>query len=198
MKHALLVIDYTENWCLERYERPQWGCTFSAVRAMAPRLSSLVDIYRRSGSGEVIWIVCCPWIKGRVHPNIERLYDLNPDVQFYNDGSGARNFFEVGPTSKELILEKNLYSAFSGTQGRLDAYLKDRLIEKLFISGVYSTGCVNATICEAFHRGYQLSIIRDCVETFDRAESQEYQKALFQDWQYMYGELITSMDLKIS
>jgi nicotinamidase-related amidase len=85
-----------------------------------------------------------------------------------------------------------MYSAFSGTGGRLHSYLSEQSVEHLVVTGVYSTGCVNATICEAFHLGYRLSIVKDCVATFDRTRSQDYQKILIQDWEHMYGELISS------
>lgn len=194
-KQALLVIDYIESCCLERYERPEWGCTFSAVREMSSNLEELIDFYRVSLIGEVIWITCCPWVKGRVHPNIEKLYSSNPEAEFYTDGTGANRFYRISPTSQEQVVEKNLYSAFSGSQGKLKSYLEAKKIEHLIITGVYSTGCVNATICEAFHHGYTLSIVKDCVETFDRPSSQEFQSMLFEDWQYMYGELVSKKEL---
>lgn len=195
MKKALLIIDYTESCCLERFERPAWGCTFSAVRNVAPKLERLLNGYRANSLGEVIWIVCCPWVKGSVHPNIERLYEANSDAEFYTDGTGASEFYRVSPLSDEQVFEKNMYSAFSGTAGHLHSYLSRQGVEHLLIAGIYSTGCVNATICEAFHMGYQLSIVGDCVETFDRPSSQDYQKILLQDWEYMYGEVISSRDV---
>lgn len=198
MKQALLVIDYTDSSCLKKYERPEWGVTFSAVREMATRLQTLIEYYRTNQCGEIIWIVCCPWVKGEIHPSIERLYETNPDATFYTDGTGASDFYQVSPAPQEKIFQKNMYSAFSGTQGKLNDYLKSQSINHLFISGVYSTGCVNATVCEAFHLGYQLTMIKDCVETFDRPYSQGYQEILFSEWSYMYGEVVESQYINLT
>jgi len=194
MKQVLLVIDYIESCCLEEYRDARLNHGLSKVRSIAPSLEELITFYRKQKMGEVIWITCCPWVKGQVHPNIERLYEENPESEFYSNRQGGNNFYKIQPEKQERIFDKNLYSAFSGTQGQLEAYLKNNNIEHLVISGIYSTGCVNATICEAFHHGYKLSIIRDCVETFDKAANQAYQKHLLKDWLYMYGEVINLAD----
>ena len=195
MNTCLLVIDYTESCCLAKYERPQWGCTMSAVREMAERLDVLVSLFRDTGLGSVVWIVPCPWVPGEVHPNIEALYAENTEAEFYTDGTGASTFYKVSPLPGEPVFEKNLYSAFSGTAGRLDSYLVERSIAQLAICGVYSTGCVNATICEAFHRGYRLVMVRDCVDTFDGEQKQDYQRHLLRDWEHMYGKVTNTADI---
>jgi nicotinamidase-related amidase len=194
MKRALMIIDYTESSCSERYERPEQRCTFSAVRNMAPRLSTLLQRFRATESGEVVWIRSCPWVPDYVHPNIRTFYADAPQVAFYNDGGGA-NFYRLTPLAGEPIFEKNLYSAFSGTAGKLETYLRERQIEKLIICGVYSTGCVDATICEAFHCGFQLLIVADCVETFDDSLRRDYQKHLLREWGYLYGKVESTTQL---
>ena len=195
MNTSLLVIDYTESCCLEKYERPEWGCTTSAVREMASRLDLLVRTFRESELGPVVWITPCPWIPGKVHPNIEALYASNKDAEFYTDGTGASTFYKLAPLAGERIFEKNLYSAFSGTDGELHACLQEQSVERLVIAGIYSTGCVNATICEAFHRGYKLIVVGDCVETFDDEQKQDYQRHLLRDWGLMYGTVVDSSSI---
>lgn len=195
MNTALIVIDYTESCCLEKYERPQWQCTMSAVRQMAPRLRKTVEKFRAQKLGEVLWITPCPWIAGFVHPNIESLYAENPDAEFYTDGTGASTFYQLQPSSDEKIFEKNLYGAFSGTEGNLHSHLQKQQVKQLVICGIYSTGCVDATICEAFHHGYKLIVLEDCVETFDSRQKQDFQKHLLRNWQYMYGKVIQSAEL---
>jgi nicotinamidase-related amidase len=165
---------------------------------MASRLNEFLNYYRANSLGEVIWVICCPWVKGQVHPSIDRLYATNPASEFYTDGTGAADFYQVSPQPQERVFEKNLYSAFSGTRGKLQAYLETKNIEHLLFSGVYSTGCVNASICEAFHLGHKISIVKDCVETFDRSSSQQHQQLLFHDWQQMYGDLVSSSEMMTS
>ena len=189
MNQALLVIDYIESCCLEEYRDPHLRMGLSKVRGLAKSLEILIDHYRMNKLGNVVWITCCPWVKGYVHPNIERLYEENPESEFYSIRSDGNDFYIVRPQPDEPVFEKNIYSAFSGTQGRLDKYLRNQGIEHLIISGIYSTGCVNATICEAFHHGYKLTIIEDCVETFDSEDKQLYQHNLLIDWSNMYGKI---------
>jgi nicotinamidase-related amidase len=190
MNKALLVIDYTENACIEEYQNPRYNLRLSKVRDIASLLEKLINFHRTQNTGEVIWIKSCPWVKGQVHPNIERFYDENPQVEFYSFKPGGEDFYHIHPEEYEKLLKKNMYSAFSGTQGRLDEYLRDRNIRHLVISGIYSTGCVNATICEAFHLGYKMTIIKDCVETFDEPGKQAFQRHLLDDWSLMYGKIM--------
>jgi nicotinamidase-related amidase len=195
MNICLIVVDYTESCCLKKYEKPEWKCTMSAVRAIAERIGNLVALFRGSNLGPVVWIRPCPWVPGRVHPNIQALYEQNPNARFYSDGTGSTTFYKVQPLAGEPVFEKNLYSAFSGTAGRLDAYLREGAIERLVICGVYSTGCVNATVCEAFHHGYRLTIVRDCVETFDDEYKQRFQRHLLKDWELMCGQVVETEGL---
>jgi nicotinamidase-related amidase len=190
MNEALLVIDYTENACIEEYQNPRYNLRLSKVRDIASSLEKLVTFYRTHQTGEVIWIKSCLWLKKYLHPNIVRFYDENPEAEFYSVKTGGDNFYHIRPEEQERIFEKNMYDAFSGTQGQLDEYLKKRNIGHLIICGIYSTGCVNATICEAFHIGYKLTIIKDCVETFDEPGKQAFQRYLLNDWSLMYGRVI--------
>ncbi len=189
MNKALLVIDYTENACFETYQNPRYNLRLSKVREIAPSLEKLVAFHRTHQRGEIIWIKSCLWLKKYLHPNIVRFYDENPEAEFYSIKPGGDNFYHVRPEEHEKIFEKNMYSAFSSTQGQLHKYLKEKSIGHLIISGIYSTGCVNATICEAFHLGYKLTIIRDCVETFDEPGKQAFQRYLLNDWSLMYGKV---------
>lgn len=190
MNSALIVIDYTENCCLEEYRDHRLNLGLSRVRDIAISLDRLITYYRTQHIGEVIWIRSCPWIQGHVHPHIERFYRENPEAEFYSCKHGGTDFYRIKPALDEKIFEKNLYSAFAGTQRKLDEYLRKQNMNRLTISGIYSTGCVNATICEAFHLGYRLTIIRDGVETFDDSVKQAYQRCLFDDWSVMYGRVM--------
>jgi hypothetical protein len=190
MKQALIIIDYTENACIELYQNPRFNLRLSKVREIEPSLEKLAAFHRTLNEGEIIWIKSRPWVKGQVHPNIERFYDDNPEVEFYSIKLGGNNFYRIQPGEHEKVFEKNMYSAFTGTQGRLDAYLREKNIGHLIISGIYSTGCVSATICEAFHLGYKLTIISDCVGTFDDPGKQSFQQHLLNDWSLMYGKVI--------
>ena len=189
MKQALLIIDYIENCCLEEYKNPYLNIGLSKVREIAKSLEKLLTYFREQNLGNIIWITSCPWIKGYVHPNIERFYNENPESEFYSIKTGGNDFYIIKPKKDEPVFEKNSYSAFSGTQGELSKYLRKQRIDHLIISGIYSTGCVNATICEAFHQGHKLTVIKDCVETFDDQAKQLFQRNLLIDWSYMYGNV---------
>lgn len=195
-KQALVIIDYINSCCLEEFKNPDLNIGLTKVREMEQPLQELISYYRKEKMGEIIWITCYPWTKDYVHPNIARFYEEYPCAEFYDIKSNGGCFYKVIPESNEKMFAKNNYSAFSGTEGTLDKYLKKKNINNLMIAGIYSTGCVNATIVEAFHLGYKLTIVEDCVETFDCKDEQEYQYMLLSDWRYMYGTVATLLDIK--
>jgi hypothetical protein len=38
-------------------------------------------------------------------------------------------------------------------------------------------------------------MLRDCVETFDSDQKQDYQRHLLRDWEHMYGKVVDSFDI---
>ena len=90
------------------------------------------------------------------------------------------------------MLEKNNYSAFTNLK------LSELLNDAYLISGVYSDGCVNATIVEGWSRGYFTYILSDLVEAMDSERKQNQKTQLLSyGWPLMYGHVISSKDIKI-
>ena len=192
--HALLVIDVTNACCQEKYEK--YGNKFGKVRKMVPRLVRFIDWYKKNTGGIVIYINIVKWIRKHLTHNINRLYDENPETEYYDDPDlpkEALDFYMVKPKSDDFVVTKNSYDAF--TAPKLKSILKRHKIQDLLITGVYSTGCVNATINGAFSNGFSMIIMDDLVETFDDPENQKLQKSLKErNWHYMYGPVIKTND----
>ena len=135
---------------------------------MLPLLNNFVQKHRENG-GQIIWIKPIPWTKENLPNNINKLYDENPDATFYvRDNIEEYNKFPevIKIDERDVILEKNNYSAF--TNPMLSEYLNDAYL----ISGVYSDGCVNATIVEGWCKGYFTYILGDLVEAMDSVRKQ--------------------------
>jgi maleamate amidohydrolase len=74
---------------------------------------------------------------------------------------------EIIPLPHEFLIEKLKPSAFHGTP--LLGYLIDLGVDTLLICGTTTSGCVRATVLDAFNQNYHISIVEEC--TFDRFES---------------------------
>ena len=191
-EYPLVVIDVVKGCCNVEYERPEWGLHFSKIREMLPRLNDFAKKHRDNG-GQIIWVKPTPWIKENLPDNINKLYRENPNATFYvEDHIDEYNEFPdaIEVDADDVVLEKNNYSAFTNLK------LSELLNDAYLISGVYSDGCVNATIVEGWSRGYFTYILSDLVEAMDSERKQNQKTQLLSyGWPLMYGHVISSKDI---
>jgi isochorismate hydrolase len=72
---------------------------------------------------------------------------------------------ELNPSSAELLLDKNRYSAFHNSD--LNGWLRQRSIEDVIISGVMTNCCCETTAREAFVRDYRVFFVADATATIN-------------------------------
>ena len=63
------------------------------------------------------------------------------------------------PTEKDVIVYKNKSSAFFGTP--LDAWLRYNAIDTLVVCGMTTSGCVRASVTDAFALNFRVTVIED-------------------------------------
>lgn len=73
---------------------------------------------------------------------------------------------DIAPEPHEIVVEKLRPSAFHGTP--LTGHLIDLHVDTLLVAGTTTSGCVRATVEDAFSLNFRISIVEDC--TFDRFE----------------------------
>lgn len=191
---ALIVIDPVNGCCHEDCEDPEMGITFSAIRKMIPRLNDFIEEFRKKIGGKVIFTNITPWTKEYLPENIQELYE-DPNVAYYSDGSAfEEDFYIVKPKNSDLVVTKNNYDTFSIPN--FDNILKENGVSYLVITGVFTDGCVLATVSGGFSHGYNLVILKDLVETTDVKIRQELCKYLI-DYTFpvMYGKTLSSKEL---
>jgi nicotinamidase-related amidase len=72
---------------------------------------------------------------------------------------------ELKPKSSDLIIDKNRYSAFQGTD--LDDWLHKNGVEDLIISGVMTNLCCETTARDAFGLDYRVFFVADATATMN-------------------------------
>ena len=191
---ALLIIDPVNSCAHENCETPELDIHFSKIRAMLPRLAEFVTEYRQKIGGMVVFTTITPWNKEHLPPNLNELY-TDPRASYYSDDTTGfdEQFHTVIPQKDDLVITKNTYDAF--TNKELLSVLKERKIQYIVTAGVFTDGCVLASVVSGFSKGFNFVILKDLVETSDIDIRQKLQKLLI-DYTFpaMYGKTLGSKD----
>lgn len=70
----------------------------------------------------------------------------------------------IAPQDKDIVISKKKPSAFYGTP--LMAYLTDLHVDQLIVAGCVTSGCVRASVLDAFSNNLRVAVVAD--GTFDR------------------------------
>ena len=70
----------------------------------------------------------------------------------------------LAPQAEDLVIEKQTYSPFVSSD--IDAQLRARGIERLYITGLHTDCCARHTSADAFQRGYDLVWVTDTLAAF--------------------------------
>jgi maleamate amidohydrolase len=101
-----------------------------------------------------------------VHITASRAKTLAATNRKAQDGSGAYEFHpSCAPWPGEAIIEKERASAFYGTQAV--AELIQQSIDTLIVIGETTSGCVRASVVDAYSNGFHVAVVEDAV--FDRS-----------------------------
>lgn len=166
---------------------------YSKIRKIVPQLKDFIEEFRNKIGGKVIFTNITPWTKEYLPENIRELYK-DPATTYYGDGSKFGNdFYVVKPEKGDAVVTKNNYDTFSNPE--FEKMLREHGIKYLVMTGVFTDGCVLATICGGFSRGYNFVILKDLVETTDEKTRQELCRYLL-DYTFpiMYGKTILSQE----
>jgi nicotinamidase-related amidase len=96
----------------------------------------------------------------------------------------AQHFEPLAPKDGEFLIRKTRASGFHGTA--LNDYLVQLGVDTLIICGNSTSGCVRATVNEAYMHGYSVGVVEDCV--FDRNWLSH--KVNLYDMNTKYGDVI--------
>jgi nicotinamidase-related amidase len=154
---AVLVIDMQNDFCDPAAPTTLWptiGATIEPIKRLcsAARERSVPVIYTQGlvaadGSSAGLWRY-----KQRFHA----------EMRVQVEGSrGAEIISELAPQTGDRVIRKWRPSAFFRTD--LEVFLGTRGIDTLLCCGTSVSGCVRATVTDAFMRDIRCMVIRECV-----------------------------------
>jgi maleamate amidohydrolase len=91
---------------------------------------------------------------------------------------------EIAPHEGDIVILKDKPSVFFGTP--LMSYLNELRVDTLLIAGTTTSGCVRATVVDAFSYNFKVVVVEECV--FDRGQA-SHKVNLF-DMQAKYADVI--------
>lgn len=165
---AVLVIDIVRNFTgdkgddhLSSVAKFRQSCGPIAWRSM-PYIRALIDAGRAKGF-PVVYTRAAPL------PPALRAAQMRKNSRAGRETAvslarGSEYPEEIAPHPGDIIVEKTKPSAFLGTP--LLGHLQALRIDHLLIAGTTTSGCVRATVYDAFSHGFGLTVVEECV--FDR------------------------------
>ncbi len=152
---AVLVIDVQYNFTGEvsepvalAVERYRFSCGEHAWRSI-PHIQALLELARGKG----IPVIYTLDLERPPNPTIEEAARGNTLVD------------EVAPAPGDKVIPKEGYSGFFQT--RLLSFLVSLSVDTLIVVGGTTSGCVRATVTDAYDYRFKVFVVEECV--FDRA-----------------------------
>lgn len=104
-------------------------------------------------------------------------------------GDGYRIFNAFTPHLDELVIYKERASGFYGTP--LEAHLQQMGVRSLIVCGDSTSGCVRASVVDAYSRGFHTTVVEECV--FDRSRI-SHAVSLF-DLHHKYADVMPAAEV---
>ncbi len=188
---ALLVVDMTYNFCGDRPEpilasikRWRASCGEAAWNAV-PKIAKLIAVARQRGVPVIYTLRAARddgWDRGRWRGKNRR---SGEDAA----SDGNRIIAELAPQPGDIVLPKQKPSAFFATP--LMAQLTQLRCDTVIVAGTTTSGCVRATVLDAFSYNLHVAVPEDAV--FDRAEA-SHAVSLF-DMNAKYADVMPTAEI---
>ncbi len=168
-RQALLVVDMQNDFV--RAGAPQ---EVPDARTTIPVIAGLLETFRRIGRPVVftrftagpertlLWSwspECGPQLRS-CWPGVTRAYDDGTEL------FGHDVVPELAPLDTEPVVDKYGYGSFHNTM--LEDVLRARHVSQLVTVGTVTQICVEETVREGFHRGFEMVAVSDAVSSFDQ------------------------------
>ncbi len=99
--------------------------------------------------------------------------------------SGEKIVDPIAPSDEDIVIYKSAPSAFFGTS--LVQHLRDLDVDTVICTGCTTSGCVRASVVDAFSYHFRVGVVEEC--TFDRAQA-SHQASLF-DMNAKYADVVS-------
>ena len=127
---------------------------------VVPRVRTLVDAFRARR-----WPVLYPHVAPKLASDGGRLAEKTPSM-WSIPARGYEFVQELAPVEGDILLPKKHPSAFFGTP--LASHLIELGVDTLVMTGCTTSGCIRASVVDAFSLNFRVVVPEDCV--YDRGQ----------------------------
>lgn len=163
----------------------EWYPTACGDRAwdVIPNIARVIKAARSAGAP-----VLFPCVAPKKAVDAGRFGEIMPGVTSIPE-RGYEFVEEVAPIEGEVVIPKRHASAFFGTA--LASYLIDFGLDTLIVTGATTSGCVRATVADAFSYNFRTIVVADGV--YDRLQV-SHDVSLF-DMDAKYADVVTTDEI---
>lgn len=194
-RQALVVVDMQNDFLRvgAPQEVPQGRAVIATVRDLVDAFEAAGRpvIYTRflAGPGETlmtVWSPECGPEQRSCWPGEMRTYADRPGVEL----EGPAVVDELAPSEDAVVVDKFGYGAFHNTI--LEDVLHARGCDQIVVTGVITQICVEDTVRQAFHRGFEAVVVEDAVASFD----DELHRATLRNLEMKFAAVLTAADVR--
>ena len=167
-KCALVVVDMQNDYCHARgvYSRNDLKC-FDMQNVVAATTKAATECKRR---GIPVIYLRMAWNTDASGFPIDAGLIVEQSRPFIRSEGLRRGTWGVEVMEElpppDYVVDKTRYSGFHNTG--LEALLRGLQVETIYLAGVITNMCVEATARDAFHRDFRFAVMSDCVSGFNR------------------------------
>jgi ureidoacrylate peracid hydrolase len=195
IRPILLVVDMQNGFCAEGGTFNKFGFNIKPYREIVPRLKTLIadmrnvkiPVYYSQAVREASGLDCIDKVH-RIIPESrrERIEKMPLCIRGTWD---AQVIDELKPQPDDYIVEKRRDSVFQDTEFEL--WLKAFRADTIIFTGIDTYVCVESSVRDAFNRGYDVILVKDCVAS----RNPKHHQTTLEQVDEAFGWVLTSDEL---
>lgn len=165
---ALLIVDVQQDFCGADGLMGQIGMDLSTVDGAVDRIEQLAGAAREHGVPVIfIRLLTAPETDSPAMLALYARQGLDADsAAVCRRGTPGANYYRICPEAGDLVVDKQRYSAFIGTN--LELVLRSSGITSLVVTGVTTECCVDSTVRDGFMLDYETFVVADACAAYEQ------------------------------
>lgn len=156
-KPGIVVIDFQRGFTDPAFPMGGAAMVDQAVRNTVP----LMEAAKRAG----LPVVAC--VNGYDSPRAAPYWKIDPVFDLLRGSPQVELDPRIAAAGPDLVLMKSAPSIFFGTPAA--AVLTKEKVDTVIVTGCITSGCIRASVIDAFSRGFRVIVAHDCVGDHDQA-----------------------------
>lgn len=163
MKNILIVVDYQNDFISPKGQvaKKIGNDLLLKSQKLADKLQSLLDKWH--DEDKLVLFLVSDYSLDNYKESYRKGREKNPYGNVARKGTWGHELYQLKTNPKDIFIVKNYFDGFY--KSKLERYLKDNNIEKVYLCGINTDVCVFHTAIGAIIRGYETYVIEDATET---------------------------------